>query len=268
MASFRILVCLQWDFFSFKSGAQASDMKPCIYLAQNPLQLKHNLSDTVILLFSRSVRAEAHAKCLRDVPDAGVQTQVARKMIAHTRKIAKASGFPVIFFSESQQQGANFAERYIHAFETIFAAGYSRVISIGNDCPDLKTQDLLKAANALQHQGMVRGLATDGGVFLLGFQKNAFKRHDLLQLAWQTDQVQAQLAQLYPEGAILSVQRSDLDATADFDHWANTCSKSARLFLQLKSLLTQRVQVFECPIPANTVVLLGLSHLRAPPFAA
>jgi glycosyltransferase A (GT-A) superfamily protein (DUF2064 family) len=246
-------------------NAMASHVKPALYLTQNQLLLKPILSDTAILLFSRSVRAETDAKPLLKGRGMGMQRLLTRKLIAHARKIAAKSGFPIIFFSENQQQGANFASRYVHAFESVFAMGYSKVISIGNDCPGLQTSDILKAHAALDQHGMVSGPAEDGGVYLLGFRKDTFQAEALLGVAWQTSKVQQQLAFLYPDGLIVNALRADLDTPSSFIQWATSGVLLRSFWNLLKTFLAGNPVYTVCKYTFCAPHLLEQAHLRAPP---
>ncbi|MDO7854725.1 TIGR04282 family arsenosugar biosynthesis glycosyltransferase [Hymenobacter convexus] len=61
-------------------------------------------------------------------------------------------------------------ERMTHAFGEAFAAGATRVVIIGTDCPGLTTELLQAAFEALETHEMVIGPADDGGYYLLGLR--------------------------------------------------------------------------------------------------
>jgi rSAM/selenodomain-associated transferase 1 len=62
-------------------------------------------------------------------------------------------------------------ERMAHAFGEAFAAGASRVVIIGTDCPGLSAELLRQAFDELLHAEVVVGPADDGGYYLLGMNK-------------------------------------------------------------------------------------------------
>ncbi len=57
------------------------------------------------------------------------------------------------------------------AFQQVFKLGFKRVLIIGTDCYELKSDHLKQAFDALLIKDMVIGPAVDGGYYLLGLQK-------------------------------------------------------------------------------------------------
>ena len=106
-----------------------------------------------------------------------------------TLKTVKQSGLPFYIYSEKNQKGATFAERYTQAFSEIYELGYDNVISIGNDSPHLTKQHLLTAATELQNCPMVIGPSADGGFYLMGLNKAHYNAQALLELPWQTSKL-------------------------------------------------------------------------------
>lgn len=100
-------------------------------------------------------------------------------------KKAKQTGLPYFLISEKEQKGDTFAERYTNALQTIFKKGFEHVISIGNDTPQLCSQHILDAAQAMQSNKAVIGPSKDGGFYLLGIHKSFFNRKLFLQFPWQ-----------------------------------------------------------------------------------
>lgn len=70
-----------------------------------------------------------------------------------------------------QQSEGDLGDRLAAAFATAFAAGMTRVIIIGTDCPDLHSAILLQAFQALTQHDLVLGPAQDGGYYLIGLQR-------------------------------------------------------------------------------------------------
>ncbi len=66
------------------------------------------------------------------------------------------------------QEGADFAARLWHGFETLSARGYERVVVIGSDSPHLPAAWVRQAFAALATHEVVIGPAQDGGYYLLG----------------------------------------------------------------------------------------------------
>ncbi len=87
------------------------------------------------------------------------------------------------------QIGADLGERMGHAFERCFADGFTAVILIGSDIPDLPTAILTEAFAALDARGAVIGPAVDGGYYLIGFTKERFAPGVFTGISWSTDAV-------------------------------------------------------------------------------
>jgi uncharacterized protein len=87
------------------------------------------------------------------------------------------------------QIGADLGERMENAFKRCFAEGFTAVVIIGSDIPDLPPEILAEAFAALENRGAVIGPAADGGYYLLGFAKEAFGPGMFDAIPWSTDAV-------------------------------------------------------------------------------
>jgi len=85
------------------------------------------------------------------------------------------------------QSGADLGERMQHAFSALFEDGYSNVVIIGTDCPDLKVSDLTNAFFILGQNDLVLGPARDGGYYLLGMRR--FFPALFREIPWSTPRV-------------------------------------------------------------------------------
>ncbi|MFI5172471.1 MAG: DUF2064 domain-containing protein, partial [Chitinophagales bacterium] len=144
---------------------------------------------TVIILFSRTREDEAAAKDFSNINSYQTNLRIAETLISRTGKIIKESGLPCFIIDSNQQEGKSFGEKISNAFRSIFLLGVENVIAIGNDCPSLTKSDLLKAAKDLQHVNAVAGPAKDGGLYLIGLNKNFFDSELFQQLSWGSDKV-------------------------------------------------------------------------------
>ena len=196
-------------------------------------------SDTAILLFSRSATQESVSKPLVQ-KHRSEQKGVARQLIQQAVRVAKASGFPVIYLTERQQCGHDFGTRFAHAIEHVFAQGYQQVISIGNDCPELTTADLGQAAQQLTHNHFVFGPSTDGGVYLLGIRREAYHRERFLSIPWQSPQTLSTLMAQNAGQYSLLAEKADVDTPIDLKR----VLRSSRIYILLKIRLLQALQ--EC----------------------
>ncbi len=86
----------------------------------------------------------------------------------------------------SRQVKNNLGRRMDEAIFQAFLRGYKRIVLIGTDIPELKTDHLKEAFHALNTHDVVLGPSTDGGYWLVGLKNNAdiFKN-----ISWGTDVV-------------------------------------------------------------------------------
>jgi uncharacterized protein len=61
--------------------------------------------------------------------------------------------------------------RMAMAFQSAFSSGINRVVLIGIDCPDLTTDLMAEAFQALKSHDLVLGPAQDGGYYLIGLNQ-------------------------------------------------------------------------------------------------
>ena len=91
---------------------------------------------------------------------------------------------PDLIFSE--QSSGDLGERMKAAFLGAFRQGAQHVILHGTDIPDLTTQHIDEAFDALKSHDLVLGPSTDGGYWLIGLKKPA----DLFdRMEWGTSSV-------------------------------------------------------------------------------
>ena len=69
------------------------------------------------------------------------------------------------------QKGADLGERMSNAFQDGFDDGYSEIVLIGSDLPNITKNSINKAFNELMHTDVVFGPAEDGGYYLVGMTK-------------------------------------------------------------------------------------------------
>lgn len=111
-----------------------------------------------------------------------------------------------------QPAAGSLGERMRHAFAAAFAAGASRVVIIGTDCPGL-TADLLRQAFAqLATHDLVVGPATDGGYYLLGM--STLHADLFADKQWSTAAV---LPATLADAARLGLRVAQLPPLADID---------------------------------------------------
>lgn len=152
-------------------------------------------NDTAILIFSLSARREAERKFLYGNDKKHATNEFFDILIGRTRELAAASGVDTFFIDEGKQRGVTFGERYANAFQQLFDQGYAKVVSIGNDTPDLTAENLQRAIEEIQRKDLVVGPSADGGVYLLGLSRSLYDRREFLALPWLQDSLCDALAQ-------------------------------------------------------------------------
>jgi len=71
------------------------------------------------------------------------------------------------------QKGKDLGERMKNAFKTVYSEGFSKVVLIGSDIPDLNVK-VLNEAYECDDCDTVIGPSSDGGYYLIGFKNNTF----------------------------------------------------------------------------------------------
>jgi glycosyltransferase A (GT-A) superfamily protein (DUF2064 family) len=227
-------------------------------------------SKTAILLFSLNASQEAMRKKLD--PSIGYKNneRLAHHLIDHTFNQAKQSGFPVLTFSQQDQLGQNFGDKLAYAVETSFKKGFDKLIVIGNDCPDVNTQLLLKAEQELNQKDIVLGPAQDGGVYLIGLHKKLFNKRTFSELPWQKVSLSTLWQQqLLNDGLSISWLQSlaDIDDLDDLKKYytQNTHQPLASIL----SLIVEGIGFLRFPAHLAAYlcrVIRGSMSLRAPPL--
>lgn len=145
---------------------------------------------TAILLFLRDEQEEAHIKAFDKELGVRSSRRVVHTLNRHLIKESRRAGLPVFTIRGDQQIGHSFGERFANAFETVFDAGFERVIALGNDCLSLTKEHIFRT-EALFDEGhpVVLGPAKDGGAYVVGISREAYQRQAFINLPWQTEQI-------------------------------------------------------------------------------
>jgi glycosyltransferase A (GT-A) superfamily protein (DUF2064 family) len=136
-------------------------------------------SQTAILLFTQTAQEDCKNKHFQN----GVE--LFSILNSQTLKTVKNSQLPFFIFTEKEQKGKTFGERFTNAITQVFKKGYTQIITIGNDCPQLKSEQLIQAAENFLMSKTTIGPTIDGGFYLLAFHKSLFDKNDFLNLPWQ-----------------------------------------------------------------------------------
>jgi rSAM/selenodomain-associated transferase 1 len=100
-------------------------------------------------------------------------------------------------YSYIVQSGGNLGKRMKNAFLYGFAEGFSRLVLIGSDLPDLPADFISLGLEALDTHDAVLGPSSDGGYYLIGFSKEDFLPEAFDNVAWGTDRVFAHTVKMF-----------------------------------------------------------------------
>ena len=156
--------------------------------------------------------------------------------------LARESGLPVFRFDEHNQTGSTFASRYTWAIQSVFDAGFDRLITIGNDCPQLNVTQIRQAASLIEEGEAVLGPTVDGGFYLLGLTKKDFNPEAFLGFSWNTDTV---FEELSTHLSVNKVSCKLLRKLADVDHMATLESLDLKMIsdVRLRCLIRSVLRV-------------------------
>lgn len=229
-------------------------------------------NQTAILIFTRTAQEEAQQKWSTQLGAKTNGRHIAQTLIAHTRRVAKATGYAVIEISTRQQQGQSFGERLSYAVQSIWDRGFENVLIVGTDTPTLSTSLLQQAAAQIAPNKSVIGASKDGGAYLIGLHCSQFKADTFAALPWQQKQLyQALSAQLSQDNQHLHL----LPTLSDIDNW-----EALLHFVQKTpwSLLQVRLSYYMHPLVQTAVLFLPTkawnknfttpTYNRPPPMSA
>ena len=98
--------------------------------------------------------------------------------------MAKWLGNDIIYRLQSE---GDIGLRMSFAFQTAFNQQNNRIVIIGSDCPQLNSQLIIQAFDALSQNDLVLGPATDGGYYLIGLRR--FIPELFTGISWSTSEV-------------------------------------------------------------------------------
>ena len=223
-------------------------------------------TSTAVLIFTRNAVEEADSKRLHRNLRKG--SLVAAELIKHTHKTVRRTGLP--FFTVTEQVGESFGERISHAFREIFDQGFDRVIAVGNDSPDLHARHILQAHEQLNKHQFVLGPAKDGGLYLIGIDRDAFDEEELQNLPWRQahlfDDFRNQIACKGQAVFISATVLTDIDSHFALQYFLHHRSGHTKVLIQkLRSILSPRLISKQGKRGKLRWREIGSTALRAPP---
>ena len=212
--------------------------------------MPERLQQTAILIFTRTARLEAAVKTFDQAVGKSGNREIAQQLIRQTIAEARRSRLPVFVNYDDEPERGTFGEHLADAIESVFQKGYDKVIAIGNDCPDVSAALLQNTAQRLSDHTLVLGPANDGGVYLIGIHKAAYRRRTFIALPWESAQLQDAWETYGPDDCASPEWLEafdDVDHARDFKKMLLRLPRWSRLIFHLLSILASfhRAPVFE-----------------------
>lgn len=194
---------------------------------------------TAILVFANSSHEELKRKPIAQ------GHRLFDGLTEHTLHVVEKTNLPYFHFSEQEQWGTTFGERFAHAIQSIFDQGYETIITVGNDTPQLTTSHILNAHSHLQQRRFVLGPSQDGGFYLMGLHKSQFNRDQFQHFSWQTSYLIREVASFIRNNnsSIIHLEvLYDIDDTVDLKKLLCGCHRLSRKLLKaIVALLTVQI---------------------------
>lgn len=230
---------------------------------------------TAVLFFTRSAEAEADYKQFALNGQKAQSVQIATSLIEHIQTQISDTDLPCFRINEQNQIGHSFGERFTNAFRSVFDEGFDRVIAVGNDTPLLESKHITEAAQRLSsgNANIILGPSTDGGTWLMGYNREAFDANEFQQLPWKTSHLLETILEKFGNVNDIGLLEtfSDIDDPQSLKAFSQTVHARLSILHLIKRigsilstvLCAPRVQkLFLIPTPVFRNVLL-----RAPPAA-
>lgn len=178
------------------------------------------------------------------------------------RQAFKETGLPVLNFDGHSQQGNTFGERLSNAIHSAFDQGYEHLIIVGNDCPQLSSEQLELAKTHILQGKSVIGPDLQGGAYLIALNRSQFDKTEFTHLPWQSPAL-FQALQTYLQGPHL------LEALRDLNTRSAIMSLMTSVTGTLKAILNAILHcIIEVFADRSELINLSISYhfyLRPPP---
>ena len=201
---------------------------------RKPYNLNTMLSTTALVIFVRNpISGQVKTRLAKDIGDERALA-IYLQLLQHTLEITRGLSFrkfiyyadevsdydlwSVPGYTKRKQNGNDLGERMLNSFKELFDQGFTRIIIIGSDCLQLKTETLEEAVALLESNNAVRGPASDGGYYLLGLTK--FYPDLFTNKPWSTEKVFAKTIDDFINHGIsysLLEELSDIDDVTDLE---------------------------------------------------
>ncbi|TIH15326.1 glycosyltransferase [Marinifilum sp. JC120] len=139
------------------------------------------------------------------------------------------------------QHGTDLGERMLNALRSAFELKFDSSILTGSDLPDLDPEFILQAMQALKKAPACIGPASDGGYYLIGFQKEYLTDSIFRNMEWSTERVfpetisRLEKREITPE---IIPEHQDMDTVEDLKRLLSNPAAQALCPKSLKILKT------------------------------
>ncbi|MCF6247249.1 MAG: TIGR04282 family arsenosugar biosynthesis glycosyltransferase [Desulfobacula sp.] len=118
------------------------------------------------------------------------------------------------------QKGDNLGQKMANAFKDVFLKDIDQALLIGTDIPQLDSGIISLGFQILETKPAVVGPSSDGGYYLMGFNKKDFSEIIFQNIHWSTptvlDQTLTSMKQISIEPGLLPLL-TDIDTLSDFE---------------------------------------------------
>jgi len=166
-------------------------------------------------------------------------------------------------FSYCRQGNGDIGMRMGRALKRAFGQGCRTVVIIGSDIPDITTNILQDAFEALNKNDLVLGPAADGGYYLIGVQRETFRHWNpqlFSDITWGTASVLPQTLRIAKKLGLkykLLDTLRDVDRPEDLGVWQQASDPA------LQSIESQPVSIIIPTLDEAKTIELTISYLKA-----
>ncbi len=225
----------------------------------------YNSKNIAVLIFALSQEEEQKNKPLFS------NKALASLLNTHVKNTVEKTGLDYFIFSEKEQLGNNFGERFSNAIASIYKKGYNAVITVGNDSPGLNKNHLLKTAELLQKNSFVIGPSKDGGFYLMGLQKEYFNKKEFTLFCWNTSSIRKEIKSYirsFTASTYTLNYLNDIDTFFDLKKLYTAGEISINKFI---AIITKLISTFTSKIVSNSQVkilllLYKVNYNKGSPF--
>ena len=119
-------------------------------------------------------------------------------------------------YNNFTQCEGDLGKKMSNAFEVQFQNNYKKILLTGSDIPSITSTIINTAFDKLSTNDMVIGPCTDGGYYLIGFNKNTFNSNIFTNISWSTSDVLKQTLNKSIKNKVFMLEMlNDIDTIED-----------------------------------------------------